>query len=176
MNQKIRLFTVVFLFVILVGGTAIAQDVNFSGIWKLDTEKSDFQMFRNRPDMDINMTYEITHEGEKIIIKKISKMPRGERTTEFTYTTDGKECVNETFRGGESVSTCIWENNTLVINTEQEFQRRRMGGMMRMSVTEKYSLSEDGKTLTVKTIRETPRGKMENTYVFNKIQPPSPPK
>jgi len=37
-----------------------------------------------------------------------------------------------------------------------------------MTVKEEYSLSKDGKTLTIKTTRNTPRGEMSSKQVFNR--------
>jgi pectate lyase len=82
---------------------------------------------------------------------------RGENTMSSVYKLDGTESVNKTQRG-ESKSTAKFDGAKLVIKTVSE------GPNGPMEVTAAWSLSADGKELTI--ARTTQRG--ESTVVYTK--------
>jgi hypothetical protein len=117
---------------------AVAQTKpNFSGEWKMNAAKSDF----GQMPAPTSLVLKIAHSDPELKVARTQVSERGEFTSESAYTTDGKECVNKT-RFGESKSTLKWEGNALVIATKMDFQGNEV------TITEKWSLSDDGKTLT----------------------------
>jgi hypothetical protein len=84
-----------------------------------------------------------------------------------TYNLDGSEVATDTGRG-KLVRKAAWaaDKTTLELSSTATFSGPN--GEMTTTSTDKLTLSGDGKTLTVVSHRETPRGPQDTTYVFNK--------
>lgn len=123
--------------VLLVCVSVAEAKPNFTGEWKLNAAKSDFGMM----PPPTSVVQKITHEEPSLKVVRTQVSERGEFTSEAAYTTDGKECINKT-RMGESKSTLKWDGDTLVIERKMDFQGNEV------TITEKWTLSEDGKSLT----------------------------
>ncbi len=84
-----------------------------------------------------------------------------------TFNLDGSEVAGDTGRG-KFVRKATWSSDgkTLELNTTSTFQSQN--GEVTATSNDKLTLSGDGKTLTVVSHRETPRGPQDTTYVFNK--------
>ena len=81
------------------------------------------------------------------------------------FTLDGKENTNPASNGrGEFVSRSAWKNGKLINSWSQTPDAQSYNTAM----TEEYSVSRDGKTLTIKTTRTTSRGEVSSKQVFNK--------
>lgn len=130
---------------------------NFTGDWKMNPAKS---AFGSMPT-PTSIVQKITHEEPnlKVVTTQVGEM--GEFTVEYGYTTDGKECVNK-FRDLDRKSTLKWDGDTLVIESKLDVQGNAI------SVTEKWSLSEDGKTLTVNRHFAGPEGETDAKTVMEK--------
>jgi len=131
---------------------------NFSGDWKLNTSKS---TFGDVPAPD-SMTIKVTHADPQItnVSKQSSQM--GEFEIKTSCTTDGKECANEGFQGAPTKSVMKWDGDVLAVETQGKF------GEMDFSMKQKWSLSGDGKTLTVAQSISTSMGDFTQTLVFDK--------
>ncbi len=68
--------------------------------------------------------------------------------------------------GGELSSRAKWHKSTLIIEGSDETSVGDRN--VDMHFKEELSLSKDGKTLTVKTTRQTPRGLMSTKQTFQK--------
>jgi hypothetical protein len=79
--------------------------------------------------------------GDKQKLDVVHKEP-SLHVGELRYTTDGKESVN-TVRGIPSKSKVVWKGKQLVIQSETEI------GGGQLTTKETWTLSEDGKTLTI---------------------------
>ena len=154
-----------FLSVFLISENSMAQNVNFTGFWKLNAEKSDFGVM-GQPD---HLTFNIKHEGINFEFEQHVINQTGERKMTFKYTTDGKKCSN-TLEGVEFLTVCTWKENVLIAETDVEMQGTPV------KVINEYSLSEDKKLLTIKLVYSGPMGDMEASYVFDKGEAPPPPK
>jgi hypothetical protein len=84
-----------------------------------------------------------------------------------TYNLDGSEVATDTSRG-KIVRKAAWsaDKNTLELSSSATFQGPN--GEVTTTSTDKLTLSADGKTLTVVSHSESPRGPQDTTYVFNK--------
>lgn len=125
---------------IAVPAVSVAQQVpNLSGTWVLQADKSDFGMIaapQSRTDV-------IEHQEPKLTIKRtVVTTVAGESTLNLVYVVDGKPHKNMA-GPTELTSTLSWEGRTLVtvstVATDQAGQ---------MTITDRFTLSEDGKTLT----------------------------
>ncbi len=130
---------------------------NFSGRWRMNASQSEFgaiappsslvlQVAHNDPDL-------------KVITTQAGEM--GEFTIEFSYTTDGRECVNRV-RDIERKSTVRREGDTLVIESRMDLEGNAV------TVIEKWNLSEDGKTLTSTRLLKGPEGETTVRTVLEK--------
>src|ERR1035441_684814 len=112
---------------------------NFTGDWKLNASKSTFGQMP-APD---SMTYKVTHADPKLSNATKQSSQMGEFEMQMSYTTDGKESTNQGFGGGTNKSVVKWDGDTLVIETKGQF------GDNEFSMTQKWTLSADGKTLNI---------------------------
>jgi hypothetical protein len=84
-----------------------------------------------------------------------------------TFNLDGSETSGETGRG-KFVRKATWSSDgkTLELMTKSTFQGPE--GEISVNNSDKLSMSEDGKTLTVTRHIESPRGAQDSTWVLNK--------
>lgn len=131
---------------------------NFSGEWKMNVAKSDFGPV---PAPEV-FTRSIQHKDPSLHYSTHQKGAQGEVTTELKYTTDGKECVN-TLNGSPAKGAARWQGDDLVIESSRELQG------IHIQSKETWSLSEGGKTLTIKTHISVPQqGEFDLTLVLDK--------
>ncbi len=142
---------------LLLCAVAAQAKPNFSGEWKLNASKSDFGMM----PAPTSLVQKITHNDPELKVVRTQVSERGEFTNESVYTTDGKECVNKS-RFGETKSTLKWDGDVLVIESKMDFQGNAV------TVTEKWSLSEDGKTLTLNRHFSSSQGEGDVKTVLEK--------
>jgi hypothetical protein len=138
---------------------AAAGTPNFSGIWKLDPSKSDFGP-QTPPE---SAEYVVRHVGATIA---------------FNYTQDGKTIRvdltpdNEERITSENAETAVWtksywSGNVLVIES-RERQRFGTQGGIGVGWTSRWSLSPDGKELTIEKKIHTADGEFSQKVVFVK--------
>jgi len=138
-------------FVALVLIFAQGAKPDFSGVWNLDKDKSEMGGGSGGGSgggprmMSPSMTIE--HKDPQLIIKRKFEFQGEERTQESKYTTDGKPNTNEGYRGRSVKSKTYWDGDKLVTEATRETPQGTF------ETKEIYSLSEDGKTLTIETSR-----------------------
>jgi hypothetical protein len=142
---------------ILLCATMALAKPNFSGRWKMNPARSDF----GEVPTPTSLEQQVTHNDPdlKVITNQAGEM--GEFTHEYSYTTDGKECVNK-FRNIDRKSTARWEGDTLVIESKMNVEGNAV------TVLERWSLSEDGKFLTNHRVLKGPEGETKLKTVFEK--------
>ena len=110
---------------------------NFSGDWTLNAAQSDFGPF----PAPTKFVRHIEHTDPDLKYTTIQSGPAGEVTTELSYRIDGKERTQDV-RGGQSTGSARWDGDVLEIHSVR-------GGSVKIETTERWTLSEDGKTLTI---------------------------
>ena len=115
-----------------------AQGVpNLSGTWVLQADKSDFgQMPGPTARQDV-----IDHQEPKLTVQRTVTGPQGETMANLAYVVDGNPHKNMA-GPTEVTSTLRWEGAVLVMSSVAA------GAQGEVQITDRYSLSEDGKTLT----------------------------
>ena len=156
MSKLFNLFPFLSLAVLSVLSPAQAAP-NLTGEWKLNASKSNYGPIP-APQL---MIRRVMHEDPALSITTTQKGAQGEVTTELKYTTDGKPSVNQV-AGGEAKGAAQWQGDKLVIESTREFQ----GNPMRSRET--WSLSADGKVLTIANHVGLPQGEFDLTLVFDK--------
>ncbi len=147
------------LFVIAAAANlAMAGDKpDFSGTWKMDADKS---VFGPMPP-PTSLTAKIEHKDPDLSIETKASTAQGDQDTTMKYSTDGKETTNQ-MMGNDVKSKATWDGKTLVITSNANF------GGADVKLTNKYSLSDDGKTLTQALSISAPQGDFDLTYVLVK--------
>lgn len=154
---------------------AFAQGTNFSGKWVLDLSKSKV----NERSRITEQTITVTHTG--IDFKRDTATTRtpppgggqgmagrggfGGGDGVESLKLDGKEVTSdiETPMGtGKMAKKAEIKNGKLMITSTRSM------GEFTTTTREEWSLSADGKTLTIKSDVETPRGTMSTEMVYNK--------
>jgi hypothetical protein len=131
---------------------------DFNGAWKLDAAKSNFGQMGGPSSGTIT----ITDNGSSIaIVNDQQGGPMGDMKIDSTVTTDGAESTS-TMMGSPVKSTAQWDGTSLVVNSKTSF------GGSDVTIKATYSVSDDGKTLTVKTHAESGMGPIDSTAVYDK--------
>jgi hypothetical protein len=94
----------------------------------------------------------------KVNVSQVSQ--QGAFQIELNYSTE-KETTN-TFRNAPMKSTAKWEGETLVVVSKLELQGNEI------VIQDTWSLSDEGKTLTMDRKLNTPQGDIEMKHVFTK--------
>ena len=142
------------------------QHPGFSGTWKLNTEKSDAPgQFGGGPGAQAarqNLVVTIVQSADSLVI---TQTVGGQGRTIVQYF-DGKPHTGPGARGGEMTSTSRWDRGALVSEGSMNMDTPR--GAMAVTFKETRTLSADGKTMTVVSTTETPRGERTRKTVFDK--------
>jgi hypothetical protein len=130
---------------------------NLAGDWKLNVSRSDFGQF----PPPSTMTMKNTHEEP--VLKVLSKVTSdtGEETYDLTFRTDGAETVNMA-GPTELKTTSNWEGDTLVMKTKGTF------GDTEVTLVDKWDLTGDGNTLTLRRHWSSTRGEFDQKLVLEK--------
>src|SRR5690242_9266968 len=131
----------------------LAAAPDLSGNWVLNIGKSQYGQF---PAPEV-MTRQIRHNDPELAMTTYQKGAQGQVTTEIKYTTDGKPAVN-----GANQGSAHWEGNRLVIETARDYQGAKL------TQREEWTLSGDGRTLTIDSHVKLPNGEFDVKQVFEK--------
>jgi hypothetical protein len=146
---------------VVAGATAplsLAQTVpNLSGTWVLQVDKSDFGM----APAPTGRTDVIDHQEPKLTIKRTVTANGQENSSTLVYGIDGKPYKN-TAGPNEITSTLSWEGAILVSVSKTTSQQGEV------TITDRYELSADGKTLTQKRTLQIQGQELAQTMVLAK--------
>lgn len=131
---------------------------NFSGTWVMNPQKSDWGQMAP-PD---SMRYVIRHTGGNLVLLSTQNGV----DNRLDVTTDGQERVTQTDAESEILARVYWDGKTLL------WQGRRKAKPAHqidpLSWTSHWSLSDDGRTLTVKRQIVVVQGTFDQTIQFDK--------
>lgn len=151
------------LSVIQIAAAFVKPD--FSGTWVLDVNRS----FSNPPGLEQTMT--VVHTGDQIKVDAKIKTQQGEQTINETYTLDGKETEftppgNQQNAKGKRTSMWLPDGRGAVIDDVVTADSPK--GPVTRKTMRKWTMSPDGKTLTVDYFFDDQRGSFEAKRVFVK--------
>jgi len=126
---------------------------NFTGSWMLNLSKSQYGQF---PAPEV-MLRSVTYTSGTLTMSTYQKGAQGEVSTELKYSTDGKPSIN-----GDSHGTARWQGDMLIIESAREAQG------VKLTQSDQWTLSPDGKTLTVAIHVTLPNGEFDVKQVFEK--------
>jgi hypothetical protein len=143
----------VFLVAFALPGLSATSHTDFSGTWKVDTGKSDF----GRIPAPGQMTDTISQNDHVLTINR----ERDGQPVKLQIPLDGSTLDNK-LRGVPVKTTAEWQEATLVVRSSGQ----HFGGSV--GYEEHWSLSADGKVLTIKRTLNGPQGETGQTVVYAK--------
>jgi hypothetical protein len=150
-----KCFTVVAAFAMTFMAAQARAASNFAGDWKLNLAKSDYGP-APAPEF---MTRTIKQDDASIEYSTHQKGAQGEATTHIKYTLDGKPAQNT---NPPSKGSAKWDGDKLVVDSVRDFQGSDL------TFHEVWSLSADGKILTINNHASVPQGEFDLVLVFDK--------
>lgn len=163
MNNK-KLLAGFLLLLGLFGFASAFQKPNFGGKWELDKIKS----FSNPAGLDQSAT--VTQSGDQITFDtNVKTTAGGEQKVTETYSLDGKEVEFKPAAPPNAMGkrTASWLPNGRGVLIKDETS---VEGKVVSTVTRKWTLAADGKTLTVDYYIDRANGSFESKRVFNKVE------
>jgi hypothetical protein len=146
------------LFVVAFGAAQVQAKTDYTGTWKANINKSDFGALP-APDSQTDV---ITHKEPDLKVNVATSGQMGDMTYDLVFTTDGKECTNDRGDMFKSTSTAKWDGDQLVIDTKGNFNGTDF------TSKEKWTLSDDGKTLTLDRHINSAMGEFDQKVLFEK--------
>ncbi|HWS88101.1 MAG TPA: hypothetical protein VN282_14120 [Pyrinomonadaceae bacterium] len=120
---------------------------DFSGTWRIDRGKSDYGEWADKPLAKADSTLVVEHRDPELKIRRTLSLNGQEEVKDFAYYTDGRGETNQATLGvGEVRSKTRWDGDRVV--SEAQLKRRGQGGTYELTVTQRWQVSSDGKTLT----------------------------
>jgi hypothetical protein len=142
------------LFAVAVQGAGVPD---FSGAWKMNASKSDLGQMPAPEKYELK----VEHKEPEIKAETVMVGQMGEWKTTAVYQTNGTETVNK-MGPNDSKSTAKWEGNVLKVVTKTSWEGNAM------EIQGKWSLSEDGKTLTMEQTIRGDQGEFAMKWVLDK--------
>lgn len=140
-------------------GTAAAAAPDFSGDWKMNVGKSDFGM---APPI-ASRTDKIVHKDPSLKITRSQETAAGSGTSNYTCTTDGKDCDISISGAAIKVSGGFkWVDDALTFDGKGVYN----GGDL--IIHEKWGLSPDHATITIQRHLSVSEGDTDQTLVLEK--------
>lgn len=154
MKKTLLMFTTLALFI-----CSTASAIDFSGNWKLNSEKSKLSDQYSMAPKEII----IAQTGNNLDLERHASFQDQDFTIKDKYTLDGKECINPGWGDTEKKSTAVWsdDKSSLKITTSLP-----MGDNGEMKIVE--VLKMDGKNLVIETSASSSFGERSETMVFDK--------
>ncbi|MCZ2460001.1 MAG: hypothetical protein LC128_10295 [Chitinophagales bacterium] len=150
---------------LLLSFTSLPDRTNFSGEWKLNTDKSDLGQMANFAVTSLK----VNQADESITIARTAPSFQGdENTTTEAITFDGKTTETKLFGESSKKSSIKWSEDGKTFTITYTLNLDFNGQQMTVEGTEKWSLSDDGKTLTLETSSTSDFGDMSTTAVYDK--------
>jgi hypothetical protein len=138
----------------MAAASVSAEHPDLTGTWKLNVTKSDF----NRLSGLISKALKIEHSEPKLKVSSAVVDQLGEHGESYTFTIDGKTNTN-TMNGFATETSSIWDGDEIIFDVNRG---------PNWGYKERWSLSSDGKTLTIKRHTILTRGETNEAFVFDK--------
>lgn len=143
---------------LMLSASAIAQGPDFSGSWKLNSEKSKLNAEFSFAPKEIV----ITQTGNDLTVEKHSSFQDQEFVTTDKLTLDGKECINAGFMDTQKKSTCTWSDDKASLKIVSKMSV----GDGEMTITEVYKMNSSN--MVIESASSSSFGEMAETMVYDK--------
>ncbi len=151
---------------VVVSGVAALAQANFAGTWVLDAQRS-----QGVPE-GIEMTMTVKQDGNRVQIETNVSSPQGQQTIPDLYVLDGNETDYKPPVIGEGTGkgkrTAKWSADKSGLESTESATITGPEGEATITAKRKWTLSPDGKTLTIDLTMNTPAGEQISKRVFAK--------
>jgi hypothetical protein len=154
--KKLLLFTSA----LVISAFAYSQGPDFSGSWKLNTEKSRLGDQFSLAPMEII----VTQNGNDLLVEKHSNFQDQEFTTKDKFTLDGKECINTAWQDSEKKSTALWDDNKQYVTITSKLN---VGDAGDVTIIEVFKM--DGQNMVIESTASSSYGDLAEVMVYDKI-------
>lgn len=186
MTRAKRTIGLVTALLVLATGAVVAQaQPQFSGTWTLDRSQSQLPAHEGRhgqgaapggqaapgaqTEQQQPPVIKLTVEQNGSNFKVTRSMARGDRERSFSqsFVADGSERSEQGRRGGTTVSKATLGGDRLVTSSTTTVPGKDGGAAKTFSRESTWTVSPDGRTLTIDTVMHTPRGdhNMKTVYL-----------
>jgi hypothetical protein len=177
-RRTIGLIAVVLLLTATVT-TAQAQP-QFSGTWTLDPEQSQFPAHEGRhghtkgpdaahaPKQPPVVKLIVEQNGANMKVTRSMARDDHERSSSRSFVTDGTEQTKQGHRGSTTVTKATLGGDRLVTTSTTTKPAKDGGAPVTLSRESTWTLSPDGRLLTIDTVMHSPRGDKTMKSVFVK--------
>ena len=148
----------------LLSGGLFAQP-NFSGSWALNESKS---TLGDGPRMSVSSMTVNQQEGLISIDLVRPSFDGGDVSSSEKYTLDGKESVNQGMMESSVKTITTWSDDKKELTFAKTILFEMNGESMEFKITDVWSISDDGKTLTVKSAMSSQMGDTNLVLVYDK--------
>jgi hypothetical protein len=148
----------------LLSGSLFAQP-NFSGSWALNESKS---TLGDGPSMSTTSMTVNQQEGLISIDLVRPSFDGGDEKSSEKYTLDGKESVNKGMMDSSIKTITSWSEDKKELKFAKTIVFDMNGEKMELKITDVWSISDDGKTLTVKSSMTSQMGDTNLVLVYDK--------
>lgn len=167
LHHSFRKITSLAIVVTLACSFTVARvyQANFSGSWTLNEGKSELGQFGRASASKIV----VDQKADNIVITRTSTGMDGAVSDATETMVEGKESESTVFNGaGKKKSVLKWadDKNTFLISSNIAIDRG--GQSMEFKTGETWSLSADGKTLTLSNAISSPQGDITTKAVYDK--------
>jgi len=157
-------FLTLFVTLILFSGHLFAQP-NFSGSWAYNESKS---ALGEGPMMSPTAMTIVQQAGVISIDLVQPSFDGGEEKRSEKYTLDGKESATQGMMGSSVKTIVSWSDDKKELKFAKNIIFDMNGEKMEAKSTEGWSLSADGKILTLKSSMTSQMGELNSTMVYDK--------
>jgi hypothetical protein len=167
MKRSVALVLSVMCMAGCTSGQPMPQPPNLRGTWQWDNAKSDPLRRFGKEVLDADVTLIIEHQEPVLSIQRVVSSPQGGQTRRLRYSMDGQENANRSVRGTEVRTRSRWDHGKLITEGRQTVDSPL--GKVALSSTEIWTLSPDGRTLTIDAKTAAPGGlEIKHKEVFRK--------
>ena len=160
-----KLLTLLIAPAFLFAFTTKAYRSNFSGEWKLNESKSDLGAMAQFATKAIKTQQ---NDNSIAISRTAPSFDGGDATTSETLGFDGKEVESTVFGNSKRKASAKWSDDGNALTVNYILNLDFNGQTFDVKGTETWTLSSDGKTLTVQTNAASPQGDITAKAVYDK--------
>lgn len=154
-------------------GVVVAQaEPQFAGSWVLDRSQSQFPSHQgqaqNAPDVQrqpSQVTLVVAQQGNTLKVTRTFAKGTHERSSTDTIVADGSDKIEQGYRGNVTVRSAFDGDRLVITRTRTKKTDQGEQTMSRESV---WTLSPDGRVLTIDTTMHSPRGDRAMKTVYQR--------
>jgi len=176
MQTRVRAPLMVAAAMVLSAASLVHAQTNFAGSWVLDWSQSQLSRHDREgaaappgsaPSQKPEVRLTVEQDGNVVKATRTVKHGNTERSFSETYTVDGPEQTFTGPRNGALVTKAAWDGVRLVVNSNKTITGRS-SDEIQFSRASVWSLSPDGRTLTIQTTFQGPRGERIAKRVYQR--------